>query len=825
VLLSGEAGIGKTRLAEELEAWVSRQGLVTATARCYATAGALAYAPVTSWLRCAAFRSSLSTLDPSWLSEVARLVPDVLAERPDLRRPEAMTEGWQRQRFFEALARSLLAVRQPLLLLLDDAQWCDDETLDWLHFLLRFDPSARFLLVATARAEETPPGHPLDLLTDALARVDGITEVSLGPLMPAETAALGEQIIGQSLTSASGAALYRETEGNPLFVVEMARAGTWRRSADAAPAGSMDPGGAAGSMEPPSKVFPEQAATLLPPLVRSVLAARLAQLSPVARDVGGVAAVIGRAFPFSVLAQACGACGYSENATVRGLDELWQRRILREHGENSEYILGTSEAYDFAHDKLREQVYVTLSPAMRHLLHRRVAEALEAVYVEATGTSDAVSAQLANHYERAGLPGRAVAYYLRAAEVARRLYAHTEALQALARATALLESAASTVGHSSSAAVSQETAAGVYETYGDVSAHTGSYQEANQAYLHALAYVPVDEPLQRARIHRKVASAWNLVSIVPFDAVHADAHQAFAEAEHLLVEGANPAVAAWRQEWIELHFAQIWPPWRWSADEMTATIEKVRPVVEEYGTEEQREFLAYAAATRDFIRARYVTPPEGIARFPERRSTLAAIGQSGNRSKLGAYHLALGMALLFADQLDEAESQFEQSLRIGEEIGNARLRSHGLSLLPFICRRRGQVERVRDILARADAQGFAQNNSILTGHQAWVAWRSGQCDEALRLGLAAVAHFEHAQRNPFQWTARGPLVGVALAQEQDTAALEHVRAILDPSQQRPPDILNRPLEAVVEAWDSGEHQTAHTRLVAAVPLASELGYL
>jgi tetratricopeptide (TPR) repeat protein len=825
VLLSGEAGIGKTRLAEELEAWVSRQGLVTATARCYATAGTLAYAPVTSWLRCVAFRTSLSTLDPSWLSEVARLVPDVLSERPDLPRPEAMTEGWQRRRFFEALARSLLAVRQPLLLLLDDAQWCDDETLDWLHFLVGFDPSARFLLVATVRTEETLPGHPLGMLTDALARVGGVTEVSLGPLMSAETAALGEQIIGHTLTSALGAALFRETEGNPLFVVEMARAGTWRHSADAAHTSSVDAGGAAGSPFPLSAAFPEQSTMLLPPMVRSVLAARLAQLSPLARDVGGVAAVIGHAFPFSVLAQACDACGHSENAVVRGLDELWQRRILREHGENSDYILGTSEAYDFAHDKLREQVYATLSPAMRHLLHRRVAEALEAVYVDATGTSDAVSAQLADHYERAGLPGRAVAYYLRAAEVAHRLYAHTEALEVLARATSLLESAASTVGYSSLAAISWETAAGVYETYGDVAADTGAYQKANQAYLRALACVPVDAPLQRARIHRKVANAWNLVSIVPFDAVHADARQAFAEAERLLMEGAKPADAGWRQEWIELHFAQIWPPMRWSADEMTATIEKVRPVVVEYGTEEQREFLSYATATRDFIRARYVTSPEGIARFPERRATLAAIGQSGNRSKLGAYHLALGMALLFADQLDEAEDQFEQSLRIGEEIGNARLRSHSLSLLPFIYRRRGQVQRVRNLLARADAKGAAQNNSILTGHQAWLAWRSDRSAEALRLGLAAVAHFERAQRNPFQWTARGPLVGIALAQEQDTAALEHVRTILDPSQQRLPDILAVPLEVALGAWDSGERQEAHTRLVAAVPLATELGYL
>ncbi len=74
VILSGEAGIGKTRLAEEMQAWIDRQGMTTASARCYAAEGQLAYAPVTTWLRTDAIKASLSALDPIWLTEVARLV-------------------------------------------------------------------------------------------------------------------------------------------------------------------------------------------------------------------------------------------------------------------------------------------------------------------------------------------------------------------------------------------------------------------------------------------------------------------------------------------------------------------------------------------------------------------------------------------------------------------------------------------------------------------------------------------------------------------------------------------------------------------------------
>ncbi len=84
VILSGEAGIGKTRLAEEMEAWVSRQGMTTASARCYTAEGRLAYAPVTTWLRTDAILTGLSALDPIWLTEVARLVPDVLIKRTKL---------------------------------------------------------------------------------------------------------------------------------------------------------------------------------------------------------------------------------------------------------------------------------------------------------------------------------------------------------------------------------------------------------------------------------------------------------------------------------------------------------------------------------------------------------------------------------------------------------------------------------------------------------------------------------------------------------------------------------------------------------------------
>src|SRR6266567_1928010 len=221
VLVTGEAGVGKSRLAEEFLLWASQQGVVTAKTRSYAAEGQLSLAPVTDWLRSDGLRAPLRQLDEVWLTEVVRLLPELLAERPALPRYEPVTEYGQRQRFFEALARAILITPQPLLLLIDDLQWCDQETLEWLHFLLRFDPTARLLVIGCAREEELPPHHPLRNFLLHLRNTAAVTEIALQPLDAAETAKLAAQVAKHELDMDSVMRLYHETGGYPLFVVEM----------------------------------------------------------------------------------------------------------------------------------------------------------------------------------------------------------------------------------------------------------------------------------------------------------------------------------------------------------------------------------------------------------------------------------------------------------------------------------------------------------------------------------------------------------------------------------------------------------------------------
>lgn len=391
VLLSGEAGIGKTRLAEELLQWANRQGVATASAHCYAAAGALAYAPVTDWLRA----HPLPPLAPLWMSEVARLLPEILIASPNVQPPGPLSKAWQRGRLFEALAHAILGGRADaaasLLLLIEDLQWCDLGTLEWLGYLVRFDPQARLLVVGTLRIEEVDAGHPLTTLLADLRHTGQLTEIALGPLSEGETAALAAKVTGQPLAQEQAAGLYRETEGVPLFVIESLHAGL-----------------TAGDLPPP---------------VEAVLDARLAQLTPLTHELAGVAAVIGRAFRVDVLSK---ASGVGEEALVRGLDEMWRRRIVREHG---------ADAYDFSHAKLRDVAYTRLSAVHRRWLHRRVAEALETIQAD---DLDSASAQLASHFDKAGLTTQAIHYYQRAAAVAQRVYANAEAVVYLSRALELM---------------------------------------------------------------------------------------------------------------------------------------------------------------------------------------------------------------------------------------------------------------------------------------------------------------------------------------------------------------------------------------------------
>ena len=394
VLVTGEPGIGKTRLAQELGRRVRAEGHVVAWARAYEAAGRLPWGPVVDLLRSDALRSHIDTLDTVWRSELARLLPELL----DASQPPGRSQSGdlaQRQRLFDAVSRAIVVADRPCLLIIDDLQWCDAETIELIGFVVRSRRTAPVLLVGTVRSEELTAHHPLGELVDALGHDQAVTTVPLDPLDEATTATLAAQLRATDTIDPTVAArLWSETEGNPLFVIEVLRAG----------------------------ISSDRSQAVLTPTMRAVLRARLGQLPDDARRLAEVAAVIGRPFSVGLMVS---ATGIGEHELVDHVDELWRRRIIRDQGH----------MYDFSHDKLRAVALEMVSPARRRQLHRAVAEAIA---VELHHDIDAVAPQLAAHYDQAGMVEPAIDAYRLAGARAVALSALDEAVTMFRRALSLL---------------------------------------------------------------------------------------------------------------------------------------------------------------------------------------------------------------------------------------------------------------------------------------------------------------------------------------------------------------------------------------------------
>jgi DNA-binding SARP family transcriptional activator len=392
VLVRGGAGVGKTRLVTQLAQLARGQRAVATFSRCFGAAGRLALAPVADWLRTPAVQAAAETLDPVWRAEVSRLVPpkNEPAGPASLR---AMADAWQRLRFLEGLARALLAPGRPTLLVLDNVQWCDQETLAFLPFFLGLDPRAPVLVAGTLRDDGDGEDLALAGWADRLRSAGLLRELALGPFGPADTARLAAAVTGRELTGQDADLLQAATGGFPLYVIEAMRSAAEPGSAPV-PAGDL----------------------------AAVLRQRLAQTTPAAREVAGLAAATGTDFTLDLLTE---ASDLDAGTVVGAVDELWRRRIVRELGGG----------YEFSHDLLRDAAYDLVSPPRRWLLHRRLAAALELLHGDDTGP---VAAQLAAHHAHGGQPARAVTYYQRAAEIAAGRFAHGEAIRLYREALALL---------------------------------------------------------------------------------------------------------------------------------------------------------------------------------------------------------------------------------------------------------------------------------------------------------------------------------------------------------------------------------------------------
>jgi DNA-binding SARP family transcriptional activator/tetratricopeptide (TPR) repeat protein len=417
-LVSGEPGIGKSRLLQEFAASVPGQAILVAGA-CHESEHGLPYWPLIEALRphvCSINWAGLD-LEPHTLSAIARVWPEVRKRAPGCPLPQADESGQEPGHLLQALVlwfERWAAQHPPLVLCVDDLHWADTATLTWLCYLCRRVRRLPILVVGAYRGEEAAA---VILLRDELVRQGALREIRLAGLPAPEVLRLVTHLAGQArgMEQLSNY-LHHETGGNPFFVLEMLHvlfeSGSLRRDGADEVAQMIDN-------------LP------LPDSISSAILGRLSRLRPHVRQVLESGAVIGHQFTPETVRM---TSGRREAEVINALDELAARQLIGEHAAASAGArTGSGDgAYSFRHELIRSVVYRQLSSGRRWLLHRRAGRAL------LKESPDDVPS-LIWHLEQAEEWGDAARYALRAGQKSKLVFAYEQARTYFDKALALLE--------------------------------------------------------------------------------------------------------------------------------------------------------------------------------------------------------------------------------------------------------------------------------------------------------------------------------------------------------------------------------------------------
>jgi len=420
VMIGGEPGVGKTRLAEELLLEARQRGVLAWTGHCYEMEGAPPYIPFVEMLE-----ASARTVPPEALREVlgdaapevAKLLPELRRLFPDIPPPLELPPEQERRYLFNSVREFIERASrvQPLLLTLEDLHWGDDATLLLLQHIAQQLSQVPVLILGTYRDVELDVARPLARALRELTRQRLAERLTLKRLPEEDVSAMLRLLSGQEPPAALVHEVYRETEGNPFFVEEVYR-----------------------HLSEQGKLFDAEARWRsdlrvseldVPEGVRLVVGQRLERLNEEYRRALAAAAVIGRAFSFELLE----TLGEVEADTL--LDAV-------DEGERSHLISsvpdGREARFTFAHELIRQTLVSSLSLPRRQRLHLRVAEAIERVYAR---TLEEHAGDLAYHLYQAGTaaePEKTAHYLALAGERAFGAAAFEDALRHYENALSLL---------------------------------------------------------------------------------------------------------------------------------------------------------------------------------------------------------------------------------------------------------------------------------------------------------------------------------------------------------------------------------------------------
>jgi DNA-binding SARP family transcriptional activator/Tfp pilus assembly protein PilF/DNA polymerase III delta prime subunit len=578
LIICGEPGIGKTRLAREFAHWAEAQQPATILrGGCYEMVGSLPYHPIVEAITGFVNVSSseeLHRLSGPHACQLARIVPELRNRLPGLPMTEPQEPEMERSHLFNAVAHffNRLAAERPLVIILDDLQWVDTATIHLLNYLMLAPtpsllPATRPLYTLLYRADEVHESHALRGLLAALARFRMVEEMRLTRLSGWEVKQLLITLAGHCVSQVFVNEIYQHTEGNPFFLGETLISllhegklkkvnGQWQTTV------SLDE-------------------LALPQSIRLLIERRLQRLSPECRTTLTLAAVLGRQFSSELL---CCARGLSEESIAEHVDDAIRLHILssmtQSHSPSrSEYTHGDQQDFDlsFTHDKIREVLYQRLNPLRRRTMHRQVAQALEQHKATSLETYHSL---LAYHYQMAEDYQRAIEYFLSAARQASHVYAFAYSADCIEKALELLigdedrqqraellhhlsEETYLYNGHPDKAIEAGMASGALWHELGNVEKEAethldvafaqhwqGREVEAIKSVQHALACLK--EKPEEVRLHARAAAQWGMAAVNIGDTRTAFEQLRLAEQLHARIGSNDPfisIVTLWSWSW------------------------------------------------------------------------------------------------------------------------------------------------------------------------------------------------------------------------------------------------------------------------------------
>jgi DNA-binding SARP family transcriptional activator len=411
LMLSGEPGVGKTHTAREVANYAGRSGSMVLWGNCYQDEGAPPYWP---WVQ--ALRDATAGMEPATMlhlmghgaADISQILPEIREHVSPLE--PSPNPGAEQARFqlFDSVTRFFrqLALRSPLLIVLDDLHWSDRSTLLLLSFMAGEIGRCRIVIVGTYRDTETGSDHPLTATLADLSRTSALQRLPLGGLSESDVQRLVDMFADGEHRDVDASIVFQRTEGNPFFVGELLR-----------------------MLQEDATLSIEEWANVVPPGVRDVIGQRLSRLPAGCVLVLECASVSGRHFNVNLLEQ---VAELDRTRVLDALDEAVQSGLIQ--------VTSSGEGrYQFSHALVQETVYTSLSLSRQAGLHRRMGAALERLH---PAEIDNYLNELAHHYARAAVSGDiapAVEYGLRAGDRALEQIAYSEAIDHFRRTLAIVE--------------------------------------------------------------------------------------------------------------------------------------------------------------------------------------------------------------------------------------------------------------------------------------------------------------------------------------------------------------------------------------------------